>query len=101
MRVKAATASGARLGASGILATSATGCSPAGVDHLDTAARLFSPWSPMRARTMGASIGTEPTLRTVPEMVMGALGTATTGLTLARVTAAGPVTAGACLLYTS
>src|SRR5665647_1659075 len=95
MRVKAATASGARLAPSGILATSPTDCSPAGVDHSDTAVRLVRPRDPMRARTMGASIGTEPTLRMVPEMVIGALGTATSGLTLARVTAAGPVTAGA------
>src|SRR5665647_405499 len=95
MRVKAATAPGARLGPSGFLATSATSCSPSGADQSDTAPRLVRPWFPMSARTIGASIGTEPTLRTVPESVIGALGTATSGLTLARVTAAGPVTGGA------
>src|SRR5674476_186307 len=95
MRVKAATAFGARLGPSAILATSTTNCPPAGVDQSDTAARLVRPWSPMRARTIGPSTGTEPALRTVPETVIGARGTATSGLTLARVTVAGPVTGGA------
>src|SRR5665647_1464197 len=92
MRVKAATAFGARLGPSAILVTSATNCPPAGVDQSDTAPRLVRPWLPMRARTVGASIGTEPALRTVPEMVIEALGTATCGLMLERVTDAGPVT---------
>src|SRR5450759_78333 len=92
MRVKAATAPGARLGPSGFLATSATSCSPSGADQSDTAPRLVRPWFPMSARTIGASIGTELVLRTVPEMVIGDLGTATCGLMLERVTDAGPVT---------
>jgi len=92
MRVKATTAPGARLGPSGVLATSTTGCSPAGVAQSVTAPRLFRPWSPMSARAIGASICTELALRTVPEMVIGALGAATSGLMLVRVTDAGPVT---------
>jgi hypothetical protein len=45
----------------------------------------------MSTRAIGASIRTDPVFRTVPEKVIGVPGTATAGVMLVRVTAAGPV----------
>jgi hypothetical protein len=69
-------------------------CCPLVSAHWETASRVISGWFPMNARTTGEVIETWAELWTDPEMVTEALGSATVGVSLVRVTVAESATFG-------
>ena len=89
VRVNIATAPGARLLPSEAVATSVSACSPVEPAQSDTAWRLVKGLCPMNAPATGRVIGTALELRTLPVILIGALGTATAGVTAVRETAKG------------
>jgi hypothetical protein len=86
LREKLATEPGARVLPSEVRATSATGCSPVEVAQLDTASRLVRGLLPMSASATGEAIATEPSLWTLPMIVIALLGTAIAGVMVLRET---------------